>query len=175
MASRRLPHPSASPPSLFLSLFKVELKLSSFPFALASRLHALEHRIQPAPLPLSAGAPPNPPLSLNVAATAPSLPLVAFEASLRGEQDFPAIFTFCLCTTPIPRARRQGRPAPFRRRPPWTPAPPPDLLGMLTCFPATHSTHPRLIWPPGTPSRAHAGGAPPHAAALLLSPACQPP
>jgi hypothetical protein len=32
---------------------------------------------------------------------------------------------------------------------------------MCACFPATRSTHPRSKWQPGTPSRAHAGKAPP--------------
>jgi hypothetical protein len=174
MASRRSPHPSASPPSLPSSLFKVELKLSPFPFALTSRLQALEHRTHPAPLPLSIGVPPNPRPSLNVTATAPSSPLVAFEASLRGEQDFPALFPF-LCA---PRRSRElageadPLPSGVSRR--GRPRLPPDLLGMLACFPATRSTHLCLIWPPGTPCRAHAGGAPPHTAAPLLSPACPP-
>jgi hypothetical protein len=36
-----------------------------------------------------------------------------------------SLFPFFLRTTVAPRARRRGRPAPFWRRPPWTPAPRP--------------------------------------------------
>jgi hypothetical protein len=37
----------------------------------------------------------------------------------------PALFSLFLCTTTAPQARRRGRPAPFQRRLPWTPAPRP--------------------------------------------------
>jgi hypothetical protein len=36
----------------------------------------------------------------------------------------------------------------------------PEPMNVCASSPATRSNHPRSFWPPGTPSRAHAGGAP---------------
>jgi hypothetical protein len=38
--------------------------------------------------------------------------------------------------------------APFRSRPPWMPAPPPDPVGLLACSPATRRAHVHAKWRP---------------------------
>jgi hypothetical protein len=47
-----------------------------------------------------------------------------------------------------PQARRRGRPAPFRHRPPWMPAPPPDPLDLLACSLALRRALARKNWRP---------------------------
>jgi hypothetical protein len=92
-----------------------------------------------------------------------------FEAPLRGEQNPPASSPFS-CTQHRPRELAdEADPPPSGAGRCGHPSFPPDPLGMLACFPATRSTHPCSFWPPGTPSRARAGEAPPRAAVPSLS------
>jgi hypothetical protein len=68
-----------------------------------------------------AGAPPEPPPPSNSITAAFPSPMSSPDASSRGEQSSPRLFFTSLHALATPRARRRGRPAPFRRRPPWMP------------------------------------------------------
>jgi hypothetical protein len=116
-----------------------------------------------------AGAPPEPPPTLISAVVALSSPMDIFEASLCGEQDSPAVFTFPCAQHRTPKLAGEAGPPPSGAGHRGCPSFPPDPLGMFARFPSTRSTHPRSFWPPGTPSRARAGEVPPRAAIPSLS------
>jgi hypothetical protein len=120
-------------------------------------------------VPLVAGAPPDSPPSLNIAATTPSSTVSIFEAPLRGEQNLPASFPFS-CAQRRPRklvGEADPPPSGVGRRGGLCSLP--ELLGVRASFPTTCSTHAHLFWSPGTPSRARTGEAPPRAVVPSLS------
>jgi hypothetical protein len=103
------------------------------------------------------GAPPDPPLLPSSAAIASSSPSSSPATPLNCEQFLPARFPFLSFTAAHPQARRSGRSAPFRCRPPARhncPYRPP-----VTCAraPASFCTSSWSEWWPGMPSRANAG------------------
>jgi hypothetical protein len=101
------------------------------------------------------------PLTLNFAATTPSSPVNVFEPSLHGEHLFPSFLVSGThrCTGACTPAR--PAPPPFGVGRCGRPNPRSEPLDVCASSPATRSTHPQLIWLPGTPSQARAGEAPP--------------